>query len=376
MSNGIRSLPRYQEGGSTDPSLKAKRLRLFRLIEEDRARRREERDRRVSLRPDTLKDRDRANMMYHLNLHGDTTGFTQQGVQDWIQSGELEEGAELVQQLREIAQHRDREFDPVREENEGIGKHGNTDEGYPFPRVLTYGSPGSNTFAFYDTQGADEISLNIPPAFEPPYARGKSNQGDLERGMRAVSGRTPRYTEAQWEQTPEDNLRRTYGHELGHAAFARMPIEGESGIKRMGYGNISSSEREDVADNFSAVLEALRNAGPNDTRRDVLREADRLIYDYPARAREGITRRDGWSDSVADNPRYGTFSDPFVVNPSAKLTRKDMLFGGGTESLMNRILETEQFAYHHLNRGFLETLSDGVREIRRRGIASLRGGRQ
>ena len=92
--------------------------------------------------------------------------------------------------------------------------------------------------------------------------------------------------------------------------------------------------------------------------------------------RPGISRRDGWSDSVADNPRYGTFSDPFVVNPSAKLTRKDMLFGGGTESLMNRILETEQFAYHHLNRGFLETLSDGVREIRRRGIASLRGGRQ
>ena len=38
MSNGIRSLPRYQERGPVDQDLEAKRLRLLRLIEEHRAR--------------------------------------------------------------------------------------------------------------------------------------------------------------------------------------------------------------------------------------------------------------------------------------------------------------------------------------------------
>ena len=363
MSNGIRSLPRYQEGGPVDPDLEARRLRLFRLIEEHRVRQRDARERAISLRPDTLMGSDRADMMYHLNIHGDTTGFTQQGVQDWFQSGELEEGAELVRQLRERIQARD----PVTEETRGIGIYGSTDEGYP--SVLSYGRPGGSRSGSYNVQGTDEISLNIPPAFEPAYARGKSNpetfesgwRGDLERGMRAVRrGRTPQYTEEGWEQTPEDFLRRAYGHELGHAALYREPGDIFAG------GGWNMEIQENTADNFSAVLEALRNATPSDSRRDVLREADRLIYDYPSGYTMGdISRRDGFSGSS------GEFSDPLVVDPRAKRTRRDT-FGGSTKWLMEAMLDTEQFADHPLNRGFLEKLADRVRG----GIASLRGGQR
>ena len=361
MSNGIRSLPRYQIGGATDPDQEERRQRLWDLMLEHRVRQRDARERAISLRPDTLTGRDRANMMYHLNIHGDTTGFTQQGVQDWFQSGELEEGAELVRQLRERIQARD----PVTEETRGIGIYGSTDEGYP--SVLSYGRPGGSRSGSYNVQGTDEISLNIPPAFEPAYARGKSNpetfesgwRGDLERGMRAMRrGRTPQYTEEGWEQTPEDFLRRTYGHELGHAALYREPGDIFAG------GGWGMGIQEDTADNFSAVLEALRNATPSDSRRDVLREADRLIYDYPSGYTMGdISRRDGFSDSS------GEFSDPLVVDPRAKRTRRDM-FGGSTKWLMEAMLDTEQFADHPLNRGFLEKLADRVRG----GIASLRGG--
>ena len=361
MSNGIRSLPRYQIGGATDPDQEERRQRLWDLMLEHRVRQRDARERAISLRPDTLTGRDRANMMYHLNIHGDTTGFTQQGVQDWFQSGELEEGAELVRQLRERIQARD----PVTEETRGIGIYGSTDEGYP--SVLSYGRPGGSRSGSYNVQGTDEISLNIPPAFEPAYARGKSNpetfesgwRGDLERGMRAMRrGRTPQYTEEGWEQTPEDYLRRAYGHELGHAALYREPGDIFAG------GGWGMGIQEDTADNFSAVLEALRNAAPSDSRRDVLREADRLIYDYPSGYTMGdISRRDGFSDSS------GEFSDPLVVDPRAKRTRRDM-FGGSTKWLMEAMLDTEQFADHPLNRGFLEKLSDRVRG----GIASLRGG--
>ena len=361
MSNGIRSLPRYQIGGATDPDQEERRQRLWDLMLEHRVRQRDARERAISLRPDTLTGRDRASMMYHLNIHGDTTGFTQQGVQDWFQSGELEEGAELVRQLRERIQARD----PVTEETRGIGIYGSTDEGYP--SVLSYGRPGGSRSGSYNVQGTDEISLNIPPAFEPAYARGKSNpetfesgwRGDLERGMRAMRrGRTPQYTEEGWEQTPEDYLRRAYGHELGHAALYREPGDIFAG------GGWGMGIQEDTADNFSAVLEALRNAAPSDSRRDVLREADRLIYDYPSGYTMGdISRRDGFSDSS------GEFSDPLVVDPRAKRTRRDM-FGGSTKWLMEAMLDTEQFADHPLNRGFLEKLSDRVRG----GIASLRGG--
>jgi len=353
---GIASLRGYQQGGITSPDPEEeRRRRLWQMMAEQR----DARAHTISLRPDTLMGRDRSNMMYHLNLHGDTTGFTQQGVQDWFQSGELEEGAELVRQLRERAQARD----PVTEETRGIGIHGSTDEGYP--SVLSYGRPGGNLAASYNIQGTDEISLNIPPAFEPAYARGKSNpdplesgwRGDLERGMRVVrGGRTPRYTEEGWEQTPEDFLRRAYGHELGHAAFYREPGDIFAG------GGWGMEMQEGTADNFSAVLEALRNATPSDSKRDVLNEADRLIYDYPSGYTMGdISRRDGFSDSS------GEFSDPLVVDPRAKRTRRDM-FGGSTKWLVEAMLDTEGFADHPLNRGFLEKLSDRVRG----GIGSLR----
>ena len=120
--------------------------------------------------------------------------------------------------------------------------------------------------------------------------------------------------------------------------------------------------QEGTADNFSAVLEALRNATPSDSKRDVLNEADRLIYDYPSGYTKGdISRRDGFSDSS------GEFSDPLVVDPRAKRTRRDM-FGGSTKWLVEAMLDTEGFADHPLNRGFLEKLSDRVRG----GIGSLR----
>jgi hypothetical protein len=353
---GIASLRGYQQGGITSPDPEEeRRRRLWQMMAEQR----DARAHTISLRPDTLMGRDRSNMMYHLNLHGDTTGFTQQGVQDWFQSGELEEGAELVRQLRERTQARD----PVTEETRGIGIHGSTDEGYP--SVLSFGRPGGNVAGSYNIQGTDEISLNIPPAFEPAYARGKSNpdplesgwRGDLERGMRVVrGGRTPQYTEEGWEQTPEDFLRRAYGHELGHAALYREPGNVFAG------GGWGMEMQEATADNFSAVLEALRNATPSDSKRDVLREADRLIYDYPSGYTKGdISRRDGFSDSS------GEFSDPLVVDPRAKRTRRDM-FGGSTKWLVEAMLDTEQFADHPLNRGFLEKLSDRVRG----GIGSLR----
>ena len=335
MSNGIRSLPRYRHGGSSSPDPEEeRRRRLWQLMAEQR----DARAHTISLRPDTLMGRDRANMMSHLNLHGDTTGFTQQGVQDWFQGGELEEGTEFVRQLREILQA----SSPVTEETRGMGRHGSTDEGYP--SVLSYGKPGSNRAGFYDIQGADEISLNIPPAFAPAYARGK----DDEDGR---ATRQPTYTEEQWEQTPEDFLRRTYGHELGHAALFEKGGTGW-GVER----------EEMVTDNFSAVLEALRNATPSDSRRDVLNEADRLIYDYPSGyTQKALQGRDGFSDNS------GEFSDPLVVDPRAKLSRERM-WGGGTKSMMDLILASEQFADHPLNRGLLEKFSDKVK----RGIGSLR----
>ena len=128
--------------------------------------------------------------------------------------------------------------------------------------------------------------------------------------------------------------------------------------------------QEDTADNFSAVLEALRNAAPSDSRRDVLREADRLIYDYPSGYTMGdISRRDGFSDSS------GEFSDPLVVDPRAKLSRETM-YGGGTRWMMDTILDTEQFANHPLNRGFLDKnrgfLDKFKSNLMKQGIGSLR----
>ena len=320
-----------QQDTTANPDQEERRRRLLQLMADRRA----EQARVVSLRPDTLMGDDRADMMRHLNTLGDTTGFSQQGIQDWFQSGEIEEGAELVRQIRAMNKARDPEGERA---TGGVGAFGSTDDGYP--SVASYGDPGSNTAAGYEIL-LDNILLNIPPAFSPEYARGNRESHNL---------RGPSFTEEGWKQKAEDDLRRRYGHELGHAANHYSADRG-----------FGFNTEERAADNFSAVLEALRNAGPEDSEKDVLKEADRLLYDYPSGyLRESIQKDDGFSGSS------GEFSDPLVVSPDAKKTREYM-WGGGTRHLMGKILDTEQFADHPLNR----TLFERLRDKAQRGIASL-----
>jgi len=375
---GIASLRGYQQGGVTSPDPKEeRRQRLFQLMAE----RRDARAHAMSLRPDTLMGADRARLLSYLNTEGDTTGFTQEGIQDWFDSGELEEGAELVRQLREgtggregfnrdmTIPLRNTETYPERYNSGGIGHYGSTDEG---PSVSSYGSGASNVLGLYGgpspfTEGVDEISLNIGAAFGPAYARGNDNPVEdrplnlFEMAM-ARAGMNPRpprpaRTEKQWEQSPEDALRRVYGHELGHAAYAQRPASNS-----YPGGGASIRKQETYADRFASALEALRNATDSDSWRDVLRGADRIKHDYPS----GYTMQDfrRRPDMVSGS---GKFSDPTVIDrevPSEPLNYLSRRYGDH----MDRILSTKQFADHPLNRGFVEKFSDKVR----RGIGSLR----
>ena len=381
MSNGIRSLPRYQIGGATDPDQEERRQRLWDLMLEQGAPFRPDYTADLlSERPDTLMGDERGDMMDYFARYGaDTTQISQEGISDFLQGDEYGDLLGLTAQIREqynrglhprssyrlpsqrvpsVATHGGRPYNTTGDYFGGGAAtrhvipsrsiiHGSPRTGYgggePFP-VLSPEEIASLTperRSLYE-RGVDSIRLNIVSSLQGQHGRGSNF---WTRGM----------TERGWEQEPEESLRGTLAHELGHS---------------LGHGELRS-------DDFAAVVQAVRGASPDASFEDVLEAARKT---YWATLNKYKYERMGQSSR---GQGIGSYEDPIVVDPNsvrgmAEQQRSEM------RPFLEEILATPAYAGHPINvreaerielerlnnRGFLERLSDRVRG----GIASLRGG--
>ena len=348
MSRGLASLRGYQEGGEI-PDVFAKMLAAIRSGASQQA------------LPDTLKGEKRAQMMRALDRFGaDTTQINQKGIYDLFRGGELEELLELVSQMAE------REAPFTRygtDKRTGIGE-----ASYVSPHILEedrpitvepYSNAGlySNTGGRYRMRGryipeSHHVRLNFLPAFAPTLIRG---------------------TQESLEASPEERVRGTILHELGHGIGS--PNE---------RGWFPRSDEVD-ADNFAAVLEAVLNASPEDTKRDVLDEAQKLYwarsnaYKYRLPDLDPETGVDdnqfranlraGWAGRQQFSG-IGGRDDPYVIDPYY-MERMERAQRDQMRPFLRRILLTPMYEGHPLNE---PTAEEGLRGGWHRGIQSLRSG--
>lgn len=343
MSNGIADL--LGDATSPDPE-EEKRRRLFRLMAEARAERRApwRPDYTAELpfsRPDTLMGDERGDMMRFLDRYGaDTTQVSQGGIQDFFQGDEYGDILGLIAQMRENAPAQER----LSEQR--------------MPSVGTYSSPTSVGGTYYEGGGepinlsAEEIA-NLTPEERSMFERpDDSIRLNILNAMLGQHGRRTNVLMGKegWEQEPEEDLRGTLAHELGHSLGA-----GEQG-----------------SDDFAAVVQAVRSASPDASFEDVLDAAQRIY----------------WSDSNAYKHRRagdrqtgrGSYEDPFVYDPQYIQDIKEQQ-NIEMRPWLEKVLATPAYADHPIhaleaerielerlnNRGFLEKFSDKVRQ----GIGSL-----
>mgnify|MGYP003652462846 FL=1 len=307
MNNGIRSLPRYQHGGSTDPILDEKRQRLLRLMAEQG----DAPQSRAGLpfsRPDTLVDEERGDMMRFFHAVGaDTTQISQEGISDWLQGDEYGDILELVSQIRGQTPERYRRV-AQRQRS---------------PSVELYSQPHNIRGEYFHDE--DNIKLNVLSSMIGQHGR----RTNIKKGRES------------WEQEPEEALRSTLLHELGHS--------------------LNAWERG--SDNFAAVVQALRSASPDAPYWSVLDAAQKIYW----------ADSNAYKNQQAGDYQTGTggYNDPLVVDPSfIEDSRIDQT--RAMRSWLKKILSTEQYADHPLNRGWgtatpWPLLMDKLRE----GIGSL-----
>jgi len=331
--HGIAGLPAYQEGGLHVP-------------QED-----------IPLVvPDTLMGAERARMMRILETLGaDTTQVSQAGIHDYLNSPEYRDIMEFLHEVR----------------------------GGDLPSVRTYadhwGTAGTYSPPFArKPPSKDEIALNILATFLPTHGRSAVKSGsDM--------------TKARWEKEPRDVLRDTHLHEVHHALEydpTGVPVTefGEEGAsfdpisqedfesrrynpwrykKRGGVGTLRGevtgldrlSRHQHRSEDFEAVFKALQNAQPGDSKKDVLLEAAKLVWDLGSGGTERA-RIKGFQlhgrvlrpQEVSDHLYTGTglYDDPVVFNPEFK----EEVVGEQMGELLPHldfILGTEKFADHPLN---------------------------
>lgn len=329
--HGIAGLPAYQEGGLHVP-------------QED-----------IPLVvPDTLTGADRDRMMRWLHrlsieakrheapygLRGDTTQVSQGGIGDFLRSDEARDFMELISELRGGS--------PV------------STETFHAPTYL----------GGHWVEKDQKIRMNIGNTMLNQFLRHRKGRydPDTRRG-----GGYPVQTAGAWEETPAEDFLRTLYHE-GHHSIDPY------GQKRAGvldpdqipftwynpYAEIEGAENvspyQQRSDDFGAVLEAVRNAEPGDSREDVLREAQRLYWDISTTGYK-FKRLEETKGSYTGE---GSYSDPMVVDPEfLEAMRPEQAIQ--MEPHLDLILGTEKYKDHPLN--IYDRLSRG--EKIRRGIASL-----
>ena len=361
MSRGLASLRGYQEGGEI-PDVFAKMLAAIRSGASQQA------------LPDSLKGRQRAQMMRDLDRFGaDTTQINQKGIYDLFRGGELEELLELVSQMNEreaSATRYGESAGPFAKLGVGTPPHGS--DMYVSPHILEEDRPitvtpysqVSGRGGFYE-HDASYDRRDWPPPFHDEEKRTHSINLNLLHpfGTSYAPNWFSKATRTEWEGSPRENLRQTLLHELGHG------IGEENRLEAFGLG---AYKDEVDADNFAAILQAVLDSSPDDTRRDVLDEAQRLYweasnaykYDFPE---DVAMRRSGWA-----TPRQysgtGKRDDPYVINPyymeTAKRSQRDQM-----RPFLERILSIPMYEGHHLNE---PTAEEGLSGKWHRGIRSLR----
>jgi hypothetical protein len=287
---------------------------------------------------------ERGDMMRFLDRYGaDTTQVSQGGIQDFFQGDEYGDILGLIPQMRENAPAQER----MSEQR--------------MPSVETYSSPTSVGGTYYEGGGgpinlsAKEIA-NLTPEERSMFERpDDSIRLNILNAMLGQHGRRTNVLMGKegWEQEPEEDLRGTLAHELGHSLGA-----GEQG-----------------SDDFAAVVQAVRSASPDASFEDVLDAAQRIY----------------WSDSNAYKHRRaegrqtgrGSYEDPFVYDPQYIQDIKEQQ-NIEMRPWLEKVLATPAYADHPIhaleaerielerlsNRGFLEKLSDKMKQ----GIGSLFGG--
>ena len=322
MANGIASLRGYQE----IPDVYANILAAIRSGASQQ------------VLPDTLKGEQRAEWMRDLDYLGtDTTQVNQQGIYNLFRD-ELPELLELVSQLHpEESRNKDRllAIEPYSGGTAGRANVGGT---------------------YYPDEHKINLNLLLPTA-------GSDVGGHFNIFQ----------TQEDWESSPAENVRRILFHELGHAAgtFSR----GWSPLSGFDLSTWKQRTGEIHPDNFAAILQAVRSASPEDSRRDVLDEAQRLNWadtsGYKYRTGEGgdrIARRQpGWV-GPENYTGYGLRNDPLVVNPSY-VRRVSRIQRNQMRPTLERILATPMYEGHSLNE---PVAAEGLGGKWHRGIRSLR----
>jgi len=325
MVNGIASLRRYQEGGEI-PDVYANILAAIRSGVSQQA------------LPDSLKGRERAQMMRDLDRFGaDTAQINQKGIYNFFRD-ELPELLELVSQISEHDQ-------PL------------TIEPYS-SRDFTGGQYIQQGFYDQSAEGGNKIRLNLLPSI--------ASNARLE----ILPGFSQALTQEGWEKSPAEVVRENLFHELGHASDPHL------------YENLADARESDLlnatepyADNFAAILKAIRDASPEDTRRDVLDEAQRLYWTSgnTYKYRPGMRyakEQPGWAGWPEDFTGVGSPDDPWVINPSymeeVERSQRDQM-----RPILDQILDARMYEGHSLNE---PVAAEGLRGGWHRGIQSLRSG--
>jgi len=371
MSNGIRSLPRYQNGSATSPDPEEERIRqIWQLIAEKTAPFRPDYTAELPVaRPDTLKGGPRRDMMDYFASYGaDTTQISQVGISKFLQGDEYRNLLGLASQMREQYNrgiHPRSEYRLPSQRVPSVATHG----GRPYNTSGDYfgggaggpgrpGLPGGGGGEPFPVLSPEEIA-SLTPEQRSLYERGvdsirlnilNSLRGQHGRGSKDKFGVAAAMTKKGWEQEPEEALREILAHELGHS---------------LGYG-------EQGSDDFAAVVQAVRSASPDASFEDVLDAAQRIY----------------WSDSNAYKHRRaegrqtgrGSYEDPFVYDPQYIQDIKEQQ-NIEMRPWLEKVLATPAYADHPIhaleaerielerlnNRGWLEKFSDKVRQ----GIGSL-----
>jgi hypothetical protein len=305
MSNGIRSIPRYQNGSATSPDPEEERIRrIWQLIAEQAAGVEPLRWER----PDTLVDDERGEMMQLLHTLGaDTAQVNQRGISDYFQSDELGRTLELASQLR----------------------------GGPPPSMDTYSELDAVGGRY--SPSTDEVSLNVLMSMIPQHV------GNTDLPSWLASRRLPGMTQERWEQRPEDQLRSVVAHEIGHS------IPGEFSTDKVFPQSLTRSEQS--ADNFAAVLAAINDASPDASERDILDSAQKIYW-----GEHGLKSQYGVEGAYSGS---GGHEDPYIINPSYM----ESVSGEQRSSMrpyLERILAMNQYEDHPLNRGLLDILREGI----------------